>query len=333
MRLALTAALSILCTMSGAALADEDLASPSRRPGPVAPLGEAHFDGTEPVTLRFGDLVVSVTRAPDETDQSGTDHLPQAAISWGGKAVLAMRLEEVVSEEPGATVSIIQLDRSSPAPQVMFSGFSGGAHCCTMTEFATLVGGAWHVVDGEALDGDEGYGIQDIDGDGSPELTSLDQSFLAAFSSYAESWAPVKISKLEGTSLVDVTRLPRYQSLPRQDLQRMQQAAQSDPALWRSNGFLAGWVAAKALVGEFDDAWGRMLKLYDRSADPVASECTVEKRNGKCPKGKTRQVTFPQALRQLLTSNGYLGKARNRPASPAEHSDSGPAIRSAPRPS
>ncbi|WP_052764011.1 S1C family serine protease [Microvirga massiliensis] len=195
-----------------------------------------------------------------------------------------------------------------------------------MTKVATSIGGTWWVVTGATLDG-EGYDFEDIDGDGSYELVSVDNSFLYAFAPYAGSWAPRQVSRLVGEGIVDVTREPPFQAYNRQHLYRMEHVASLESDYWRSNGFLAAWVATKALVGEFEDAWNRMLALYDRSSDWPLTECTVAQVTGSCPEGKERPITFPVALRKHLEEQGYIPRS---PAPP--RAESVAAIRPAPLP-
>jgi S1-C subfamily serine protease len=112
-----------------------------------------------------------------------------------------------------------------------------------------------------------------------------------------------------------MTRDSRFQAYLRQDLFRQEHWAALQPDLWRQNGFLGGWVAAKALVGQFDEAWGRMIGLYDRNADWTMTVCSVSTSGGECPKGLEREVDFPTALRQHLEVREYI-PARGRPATP-----------------
>jgi hypothetical protein len=284
----------------------DDYVSEVWKPSSIVPLGTASYGGGELVNLQVGDLTISLMSVPDRTDRSGTDRMPEATISQGGRLKVRMRLDDVVMEKPRARVSVLRLDPSSPKPQVMLTGFGGGTHCCHVTKFATLVGGKWRVVEGDAIDGDEGYRLEDIDRDGTYELTSRDGDFLSAFSSYAESWPPVKVSKLVGARLVNVTGNPRYRSFARQDLHRFERAASLDPKLWNSNGFLAGWVASKALVGEVDDAWRRMLQLHDGGSDASSTGCDVAGEGDGCPEGPEEKTAFPAALRELLITNGYI---------------------------
>jgi S1-C subfamily serine protease len=166
---------------------------------------------------------------------------------------------------------------------------------------------------GKTIDGNGGYTFGDIDGDRAAELLSVDQTFLYTFAPYAGSWAPESISKLSGDRLVDVTAHPTFRTYMRQELYRMEYLTSREPSLWRSNGFLAAWVATKAIVGEFDDAWNWMLPLYDRGNDWPLTECTVPKVGGSCPDGKERTIEFPVALRKHLEEEGYIPRSAPAP--------------------
>jgi len=280
------------------------------RPSTFKPLAHAKYDGSKQVNLRSGELALSVSSLASD---KGSGRFPVLSGHANGRLAFTARLEESSNEEPNAEVTVVRLDPTSSEPQVIFSSFWGGAHCCTVTKIATKVGNEWRVVQGKTIDGDGGYTFDDIDSDGAAELLSVDQSFLYAFAPYAGSWAPESISKLSGDRLVDVTAHPAFRSYMRQELYRIEYLASREPSLWRSNGFLAAWVATKAVVGEFDDAWSRMLPLYDRSTDWPLTECTVAKVGGSCPDGKERTIEFPVALRKHLEEEGYIPRSAPAP--------------------
>jgi hypothetical protein len=201
----------------------------------------------------------------------------------------------------------MRLDPTTSLPQVILEYFWGGAHCCTITKIATVdSSGKWHAVDGEVLDGG-GYRFEDLDGNGGNELVSVDNSFLYAFACYACSYAPTRIHKLIGSELREVTRNPRYQNFLRQQLREMETyALKSSEDQLHSNGYLAGWVAAKSLVDEFGQAWRTMLTAYDRDSDWTLEECLIGVSIDKCPEDKKRRLEFPEALAKHLVDNGYI---------------------------
>ena len=260
------------------------------------------FDGKHATTLRYGELSVTLDTEP------GTDadsRIPVFTGRFGDQVVFSFRIEEAEAEAPRSEARMIRLDLKTPLPQVVMTAFTGGAHCCTVTKIATAQApDEWRVLDAGQLDGD-GYQFVDVDNDGATELISIDNEFLYAFDSYASSYAPTRIAKLDGSDINDVTQEPKYRAFLRRKLQDMEADAKKDPNLWHSNGFLGGWVAAKSLVGEIDAAWRRMLSSYDRKSDWSLEECTTGEDLDKCPKDKVRQLSFPEALKKALVSNSY----------------------------
>ena len=72
-----------------------------------------------------------------------------------------------------------------------------------------------------------------------------------------------------------------------------------------ANGFLAGYVGEKILLGEGKQAWDLMLGYYDKASDwglEVCNQPVTE--DGECP-GEQIKLTFPDALERMLKENGY----------------------------
>ena len=71
------------------------------------------------------------------------------------------------------------------------------------------------------------------------------------------------------------------------------------------NGFLAGYVGEKILLGEGKQGWDLMLAHYDRESDWGLEICDKQlDENGECPV-ETLRLTFPDALERMLKENGY----------------------------
>jgi serine protease Do len=268
----------------------------------VTYLLEGSYDGRRAASFSLGDVRVTLGRVKAK---DAAEFMPVATGWRGATQVFSMVHGDVVAEAPKSEIVALRLDAASPAPQIVFSAFWGGAHCCTVTKIATLGPGGWTVLDGDVLDG-SGYGFEDIDGDGVYELISSDNSFLYAFAPYSDSLAPVRLWRLQGGRLVDATRDSSLGTYHRRRLAAIEHEAEIDPGRWRSNGFLAGWVATKALVGQFENAWARMLVLYDAGSDWPLTECLVPMVNAQCPQGKEISIGFPAALRAHLERNGYM---------------------------
>ena len=191
-------------------------------------------------------------------------------------------------------------------PQIIVTQFSGGAHCCTSTWIMSRASGAasWAMIEGDTLDGD-GYWVEDLEGDGALELMSVDNSFLYAFDSYAGSFAPITISRLEGGKIEDVTDQPQFKPRLAQDLAGIEFQAKSNPDLWRSNGFLVGWLASKMRLGQGDEAWAKFMANYDKKSGFGPQICTTGQKIDDCPADKMRPQPIPEAVAEFLNDKSY----------------------------
>lgn len=272
-------------------------------PAPAA-IRTVHYDGKTDAVLEEHDLRLTLSKAsPGGQDENA----PVARGTFRGKGAFSIIVADNTAEAPASDASLVVLDKSSPSPQVVFTYFWQGAHCCTVTRIATEnAEGKWSVIDGETLDGDAGYAFEDLDGSGEQQLLSDDNAFYYAFSSFAESVAPTRIHRLIGGKLVDVTTDPRYLHRLLQSLYLMESYASPDS--WKSTGFLAGWVAAKILVGQGPEAWQRMLSSYVDNPDFGPQRCAGGKPLDKCPDDQKSHVPFPIALRQFLVEHGYVSE-------------------------
>jgi hypothetical protein len=250
-------------------------------------------------------LTVTVDSQPNP---NGVGQVAVARGQYEDRIAFSLRADRTIrSGVSSALVELRQLNLSTGVPQVVFTYFSGGAHCCMQTMIVTRdPSGKWHSVDGGALDGDGGYEFINLDSTGGNLLVSLDNSFLYAFACYACSFAPTSIKRLVGAELLDVTRNPKYLTFLRERLQQMEARARSAGNTLHSNGFLGGWVAAKALVGELEDAWRTMLFSYDHNSGWLMEECLAAFPLQQCPAGKKRRIDFPEALAKHLFKNGYV---------------------------
>ena len=71
------------------------------------------------------------------------------------------------------------------------------------------------------------------------------------------------------------------------------------------NGFLAGYVGEKILLGESKPAWDLMLAYYDKASDWGLDTCDQPlNEDGECP-GREVKLTFPDALERMFKENGY----------------------------
>lgn len=261
-------------------------------------LARAEAKPNENKMLRHGDLTVALRWRKLKTGEPS----PVVAGEIGGRQAFVTQPNEDAPDVPWANLTLLRLDAQSPRPSVVLASYTGGAHCCTLTTIATqAAGGSWRVVDGPMLDGG-GFAFEDIDGDGLAELVSVDNSFLYAFASYAESTAPLRIHRIVDGGLVEVTRRPEFQPYLRQYVHNLE-FGRSDEN-WRNNGFLGGWVAAKSLIGEGRDAWARMEKLHQEFSD-FSQELCPDGSEDSCADDKKKPVPFKLTLERHLQKNGY----------------------------
>jgi len=211
------------------------------------------------------------------------------------------------SGTPIAVIQIAEMDPRNPYPEVLLSSFTGGAHCCNQIQVLTSDpnGHQWREVELGPFDG-AASPAEDPLHNGRYLIIAVDNRFLYRFDCYACSRAPARIWQLEGDQFIDATHHSDFLPLHRRNLQRMADwFKQRSPA--SPNGFLAGYVANKDLVGELFDGWERMKQRYDASSDWGLSECKGDLDDkGKCLGIEIIHKTFPEALRAFLIETGYL---------------------------
>jgi hypothetical protein len=254
------------------------------------------FARTGGETLRYQNLTVAAVEGAEGVE----------IVGWEGSQ-LVFTFRDLGGDLP-ATVALYRLDPGTSLPQVLLSYFTGGAHCCTVTQIATRDrAGAWHLLPADWSDA--GRFPTDLDGDGELEIRGLDESFLYAFACYACTYAPPKIELLRGTEIKDVTQEPAYRGYLLEEI-REHEARAPGPGEPGRNGFLAGWVAAKSQVGALDEAWTVMLSLYERNSGWGLAVCAeggvTAVQTNKCPDWAVRPIEFPEALARHLFENGYI---------------------------
>ncbi|MGJ3263011.1 MAG: hypothetical protein ACFE0R_07230 [Salinarimonas sp.] len=262
------------------------------------------FDGEAPLAFEADGLALVLEPVRDGADLA----YPTLAAYEGRRVAFTIAFEDAASFTAGARLIIAPLDPRAPGErQIIASAFTGGAHCCAVTRIAGRVREEWLVIPGATLDGDLGYGVRDLDGDGIYELVSIDQSFLYAYAPYAASFAPIVVERFAGKALVELTDDPRFRRAFEEDLAWMEGAARENPGLWRENGFLAAWAASMARLGRWEEARERIRTAFDRTSDWPLSICDAPATDdGGCPAGAERPATFPQALEHHLRVRGYI---------------------------
>lgn len=279
-------------------------------------LAQLHFDGKAPISIKYRELTISI----DSVSSADSPELkyPVFHLSFDDGRGLDVKLgDQQPADEPEADARIYQLDPTSRFPQVVLTYYWAGAHCCTVTKIVTVDrSNRMMVVDAETLDG-SGYFYDDVDGDGNVELLSFDNSFYYAFASYAESVAPARVSHLRGDRITDATSNDSFRTVLKTRLANIE-AMDRDSR--KSNGYWGGWVATKAQLGHFTEAWQTMLASYDRDSDWSLQECSDYRAVTDCPKEKLRDLPFPEALAKHLQKHGYIKIGDMREAIPLAQS-------------
>jgi hypothetical protein len=213
----------------------------------------------------------------------------------------ALKVENKVYTQYVGSVALRDLDADGK-PEIVVQSFSGGAHCCTHTTIYGFDGDRVQTTETGPLNSSGGE-FKDLDGDRTLEFVTVDNAFLYAFSSYAGSFPPDAIFAYQNGKLVDVTR--RYPKLLRGRLWEMFKAVRrSQKEDYEVNGVLAGYVAQKILVGEYEQGWAFMLANYDRNPKGFSGFDNQDNQD------------FPTVLKKFLIERGYLDP-QGRPISAA----------------
>ena len=268
---------------------------------PASPIvAYGNFDGKAPVTVRYGNMTIILGAVKVE----GSSPIPTLKLAVGGSTPFNASIRSTNAGHLYSRLQILQLDSKTDKPQVVFTTSTGGAHCCEITQILTAPDGqTWRLVEAQVLDG--GYEFEDVDGDGSIEFISRDNSFHYKYESYAGSYTPPQIHRLIGTSVLEVTREASIRPYIEREARQMEFGARADLSLWSNNGYLGGWVATKSLLGQVEDAWSRMLLTYDRNPTFYDEECLIAVKIEQCPADRKRRLPFPEALRNHLRAQGY----------------------------
>ena len=133
-------------------------------------------------------------------------------------------------------------------PEVLVNVFTGGAHCCFVSQLMTWSGGSYRERFHDFLDA--GFTVEDLDGDGRPELSSVDARFRYEFASFAGSAFPVQVWQVDGGTFEDVTA--GFPQLIRKDAARWLRIYRGRRGKrgYEWQGALAAWAADMELLGK-----------------------------------------------------------------------------------
>lgn len=283
-----------LCLLSGTIAITTAAAAIAASPTSV----ELNEQAIEFQTISSGPVQVVITEYRPANYETGNEGTLAYEIYVDGN-----RKTQINYDSANFMVGTIELKHLDPdgVPEVIFDRFTGGAHCCSIYTIHSWQGDRLYRTVTQPLDASAAGPFKDLNGDGYSEWLSADPRFLYAFSSYASSWPPtITLSFREG-SLIDTSQ--QFQEEMRSTAYGMyistRQSTPKNPMLG-VNGILAGYVAQKILMGEYQSGWEYMLAHFDPGDDWGLSE-----RNSA---GATL-ITFPDyptALAHFLTDLGYL---------------------------
>jgi len=233
-------------------------------------------------------------------DAGGVAQAPVLEVRVSGRLMLKTHGEPGLFDVPQGRVQIAEIDRSNPYPEIVFTSHTGGVQCCTAATAVTSSqdGRRWRAVDLGLFDG-AGEFLQDVDADGLGEIVSTDDAFLSAFDIRARSAAPLRVATLRGFRAVDVSREARFQPLHRARLAAIELWGR-ERSLTSAPGYLAGWLAAKSLVGEGAEAWQRMGE-FAQPAGPGSADCGSE---ATC-QTDLATADLSESLADFLERHGY----------------------------
>jgi hypothetical protein len=195
------------------------------------------------------------------------------------------------------SVDLIDLD-SDGTPEVVVQAYTGGAHCCMSVSTYTWQDEQFQPIYFDYLDGGGGR-FEDLDGDGLTEFITVDNAFFYTFSSYAGSYPPSLILTFQDGEYLDTTA-QFTQRLGSTAWDMYESVDQRDDEGYEINGLLAGYVAQKIRLGQYQDGWDFMMARYDQENDWGLERFDDEG-------NVTEEYSdFPEALQAFLQELGYL---------------------------
>jgi hypothetical protein len=269
--------------------------------GPRFPTTEFE-EGAKGASVTIGDVTAAIAMV-SRPDIDPDFEVPVLTVLVGERRVLEVPGVASGFDYPEADASIAEIDPGNVRPEVYFSSFSGGLHCCSHVIVATQVGNKWVAVPVGEFDGD-GYYLNDLDRDGAAEIVTVDNRFLYEFDCYACSTAPLQVLTVRHGKLHDASAEIQFLPAHRYWLRHIE--ADVAPAeRWTSRGFLAGWVAAKVRIGEGDRAFDELKANWDVVSDEGEEVCLTGGDIEDCPRRQRAVLKFPERLKLFLKRSGY----------------------------
>jgi hypothetical protein len=177
-------------------------------------------------------------------------------------------------------------------PDVLLNLYTGGAHCCNVTDLFRY--DAAHDDYSALLHvwGDPGYSLERLDAGNAYDFVTYDDRFAYEFTAFAFSGLPLQILRLEGSRFVDVTRAhPKLVAPAASEQWRSYLDNRSEAT---GLGFLAAWAADEYLLGRGTEV-ARELTQLERARELRSSDPRI------WPAG----ARFVAALDGFLRKTGY----------------------------
>jgi hypothetical protein len=233
---------------------------------------------TNPPPTQFKNLWLQIARG-------GAVVLDQAVPPYSRQSAIVMPAG--VGQK--RSLSIHDLDGDGE-PEVLLDLFWGGAHCCSWTRVYRYDASGNTYVPVNHFWGDLGYRLQDLDGDGKPELISGDDRFAYRFAAFAFSGFPIQIWSYAGGRFTDVTR--RFPKRVAADAARQWRYSREAGRRYHEyRGFLASWAADQYLLGH---------------RAKVAQALAGASKRGELNRGlPASPAAYIRSLERFLRSSGY----------------------------
>jgi hypothetical protein len=215
-------------------------------------------------TATAGAVAATLSWTPGENEYSSVTDM-RITVTRGGVLAYDAPVDPKGCEEATCTpsgtgeqsVTAADLDGDGE-PEVVVDVFWGGAHCCTISRMLRWDGARYVPLDHNW--GNTSYRLEDVDGNGRPELVSADDRFSYLYGSYAATVRPVQVFALQGGRLTDVTR--SFPALVRADRAENYRIARRAGRFGRTA--YAAWAADRYLLGERRAALRTLRRLARR---------------------------------------------------------------------
>ncbi len=289
---------ALVATAMAGALPARAMDDPIGPPYPVTEFPE----GAKTASVSAGGVTATITM--EMRPAVDIDEVPVLRVTVGGQQVLEAVGVASGFGFPETQAGIVEIDPTNLLPEVYFTSYSGGAHCCTRVIVASATSAGWVATELGTFDGGPDY-LEDADGDGAMELVTIDNRFLYTFDCYACSAGPLVIQTVRGGVGADVSNEPGFQEAHRDWLRQLDENEDRD-SRWTSQGFLAGWVASRARVGEGAAGFRELTEHWNLAADEGEDWCldNVEIFDD-CPLSRRAVLKFPERLKLFLEWTGY----------------------------